>query len=453
MLLAHRIRIDPTERQRSYFAKAAGTARRTWNWALGEWQRQLAAGGKPNAYALKRQFNAIKYTDPAWLDAEGFPWLKTMHRDSHAQPFANLARAFSRYFDDLKSGRTAHRPRFKKKGRCPDSFYVANDKFRLAGRHAVLPRIGRVALRESLRFDGKIMGATVQREAGHWYLSVHVDLPEAGAQRRRSADGVVGVDLGISAAATLSTGESVASPRALKRGLRRLRIRSRNVSRKLTAAKEAAGIEGAIPKGTRLPVSHNRIKAQQAVARLHARIAAVRKDFTHKLTTRLCRENQTVVIEDLNVKGMLGNRRLARSLSDIGFGRIRQQLAYKAPRYGTQIVVADRWYPSSKLCSTCGAKYAGLTLRERRWTCSHCGTDHDRDHNAAINLQRLATDAVALPYSQTALPVASRTATSGTASGKKSNADGKVTPVRNEYGQQDGSGQEVKSDHEYSLFR
>jgi putative transposase len=105
MLLAHRIRIEATEAQRNYFARAAGTARRVWNRALAGWEREYAAGGKPNAMKLKREFNAIKYTDPAWLDADGLPWLKTMHRDSHAQPFANLARAFWRYFDDVRSGR------------------------------------------------------------------------------------------------------------------------------------------------------------------------------------------------------------------------------------------------------------------------------------------------------------------------------------------------------------
>ncbi|MES2321675.1 MAG: transposase [Pseudomonadota bacterium] len=422
MLLAHRIRIDPTDEQRSYFFRAAGTSRRTWNWGLDQWQRQLAAGGKPNAYALKRQFNAIKYSDPEWLDEDGLPWLKTMHRDSHAQPFTYLGRAMARYDDDVKNGRPAHPPRFKKKGRCPDSFYVANDKFRIKGHSAVLPKVGRVALSESLRLDGKIMGATVIREAGHWTISIQVDVPDARAQRKRTADGIVGVDLGISSAATMSTGEKVDSPRPLRRDLRRLRIRSRKVSHKLTAEKDRAGIQGAIPKGTRLPVSRNRIKAQEALARQHARIAAKRCDFTHKLTTRLCRENQTVVIEDLNVKGMMKNHRLARAISDVGFGRISRQLAYKAPRYGTQIIVADRWYPSSKLCSACGWKHARLSLGERSWRCSECGTDHDRDHNAAINLQRLATGAAVNSCGQTALPVASRTATSGTASGKKPHA-------------------------------
>ena len=446
MLLAHRIRLDPDAVQRDYFARAAGTARRVWNWGLAEWLRQRDAGGKPNAMALKKQFNAIKYVDPDWCDELGQPWLRTMHRDSHAQPFAHLARAWSRYFEQIKSKLPAHPPRFKKKGRCPDSFYVANDKFRLDGKAIVLPKIGRVPLRETLRFTGKIMGATVRREAGHWFVSVQVELTASAASRSRAGDGVIGVDLGISAAVTLSTGEAIPSPKPLKAALRRLRIRSRRVSRKFKAAKAAAGICGAIPKGTRLPVSKNRTKAAQGLARLHARVAAVRSDFTHKLTTRLCRENQTVVIEDLHVKGMLANHRLARSLSDIGFGRIRRQLEYKALRYGTHVMVADRWYASSKLCSSCGFKHTALALNERAWTCPECGVQHDRDHNAAINLQRLAAGA-ADTCSGNALPVASRTVTSGTASGAVLGGDGKVTPVRYELGQQDGSGQEEDAAH------
>ena len=144
---------------------------------------------------------------------------------------------------------------------------------------------------------------------------------------------------------------------------------------------------------------------------------------------------------------MLANHRIARSLSDIGFGQIRRQLEYKALRYGTHVMVADRWYASSKLCSGCGFKHATLALNERTWTCSQCGAQHDRDHNAAINLQRLATGA-ADSCGTNALPVASRTVTSGTASGAVPGGDGKVTPVRYEFGQQDGSGQEEDGVHD-----
>jgi putative transposase len=452
MLLAHRIRLDPNTAQRDYFVRAAGTARRVWNWALAEWLRQRDAGGNPNAYALKRQFNAIKYIDPGWLDDAGQPWLKSMHRDSHAQPFAHLARAWTRFFENKRAGQPAHPPRFKKKGRCRDSFYVANDKFRFDANSVVLPKIGKVALREVLRLNGKIMGANVQREADHWYLSVQVELTEAQAQRPRVADGVTGVDFGLKAAATLSTSETIPAPKPLKAALRCLRIRSRRLSRKLTAAKQRAGIDGAIPKGTRLPLSRNWQKASRSLARLHARVAAIRIDFTHKLTTRLCRENQTVVIEDLNVKGMLSNHKLARAISDVGFGRMRSQLVYKAKRYGTTLIVADRWFASSKLCSACGWKYEALSLSEREWVCQQCGACHDRDHNAAINLQRLATAAAGNPCGESALPGASSTATSGTAAGTRPAAGGKVTPVRYEFGQQDGSGQEENRVHVRAHF-
>jgi putative transposase len=288
------------------------------------------------------------------------------------------------------------------------------------------------------------MGASVSREADHWFLAVQVDVPEQVACLRRAGNGITGVDLGVSAAATLSSGEKFAAPRPLKAALRRLRIRSRRHSRKVKAAKSAAGICRRIPKGMRLPISANRTKGALQLARLHARIARVRKDFLHKLTNRLCRDNQTVVIEDLNVKGMLANARLARAIADVGFYEFRRQLQYKARRYGSTVVLADRWYPSSKLCSNCGTRYGELGLGERSWTCIHCGKRHDRDINAAINLQRLATGALA---AQSALPVASPAATSGTAAGMGPAAVGKVTPVRYEHGQQDGSGQEENRAH------
>jgi len=450
MLLAHRIRLDPTAAQRDYFARAAGTARRVWNWALAEWNRQIAAGQKPNAMELKKQFNRIKYSDPDWQDANGQPWLRTVHRDAHAQPFANLAKAWSRYFEHRSAGQKAHRPRFKKKGRCRDAFYVSNDRFRIEGATVVLPKVGRVPLREHLRWPGKIMAASIGRISDHWYLAVQVDVPDHVARLRRTGDGVTGVDLGLRSAATLSSGEKIAAPRPLAAALRRLRIRSRRQSRKLEEATTAAGIKGSIPKGTRLPASKNRTCGTRALARLHARIARVRADFIHKLTTRLCRENQAVVIEDLNVCRMLANASLARTISDVGFHEFRRQLQYKSARYGTQLILADRWYPSSKLCSACGARYAALRLEERSWSCAGCGAHHDRDVNAAINLQRLATGA---SVARLALPVASPAVTLDTAAGEGPAGGGKVTPVKHEHGQQDDSGQEENAAHMRARLR
>lgn len=251
------------------------------------------------------------------------------------------------------------------------------------------------------------MGATVSREANRWFLAVQVDVPDEVAQAARTGDGIIGIDLGVTTAATLSSGEKLTAPRPLLAALRCLRIRARRQVRKQSAAKASAGIGGHIPKGTRLPKSKNQIKGAGSLAQLHARIARIRKDFLHKLTTRLCRENQAIAIEDLCVKGMLSNRRLARSIVDLGFYEFRRQLQYKALRFRTQIVLIDRWYPSSRLCSYCGIKNDMLRLSERNWMCE-CGVRHDRDVNAAINLQRFATGAF---EATTALPVASQAVT------------------------------------------
>jgi len=425
--LSHKIALDPTCEQEAYFKRACGTSRFTWNWALAEWNRQYEAGLQPTAYALKKAFNSIKYRE--------YPWLEGMHRDAHAEPFSNLGKAWARFFRNLKEGKKAHQPRFKKKGRCRDSFSVANDKFRVNGKTVGLPIIGDVRMREELRFQGTILGATVSRSSDRWFAPLQVEMPLHKARRKRMGAGVEGADLGITSAVVLSTGEEMKAPMPLRGLLRRLKIRSRDVSRKLETAKVAVGIKrgSPMPKGTRLPVSNNGKKTSSALATLYYRIANVRSDFTHKSTNRLCRENQAVGIEDLNVAGMLRNEKLARALSDVGFGQFRWQMQYKGILYGTRVVLADRWYPSSKRCSECGYIFDGLTLKDREWPCSHCGAHHDRNVNAARNLKRLAT--------ATALPVASSAAMPST-DVAHAVSGGKVTPVIYDFRPQEGSGQE-----------
>lgn len=225
-------------------------------------------------------------------------------------------------------------------------------------------------MRESLRFIGKIMSATVSRVADRWFVSITVEtesIPVAQAENQ----GAVGVDLGVAALATLSTGEVVPGPKAHKALLGRLQRLSRSLSRKV--------------KG-----SANRRRAKAKLGRLHSRISDIRKDALHKLTTAVTRRFHTIGIEDLNVRGMVKNRRLARAVSDMGFFEFRRQLEYKAAQRGAIVVVADRWYPSSKTCSACGHKLSELPLAVRQWSCPACGADHDRDVNAAINLRNLA---------------------------------------------------------------
>jgi len=356
VIISHSIRLASTETQEAYFFRAAGTARFTYNWALDAWKRQYEAGERPSGFALKKQFNAIR--------REQFPWTYDVHRDCTAQPFASLDKAFTAFFR-----KTAKYPKFKKRGQ-HDSFAVANDKFRLSGKQVKLPVLGWVKLRESLRFTGKIMGATVVRKAHAWFLSVQVDVGDY--RKVRAANGIVGVDLGVKTSAVLSTGDFVQGPKALHRAQKRLRRLSRRHSRKV--------------KG-----SSNKRKTSQLLARLHFRVANTRSDFLHKLSTKLCRENQTVVIEDLYVKGMVRTRKLAKSISDEGWGELRRQLEYKSRIYGTNVIVADRWFPSSKLCSFCGARKADLKLSDRTYSCEQCGAVIDRDWNAARNLEQLGT--------------------------------------------------------------
>ncbi len=351
MILAHKIQLKPTCSQVRYFIKACGTSRFVWNWALEEWNRQYKAGEKPNGMKLKKEFNQIKY--------QQFSWLRGVHRDAHARPFTNLQSAFVRFFKHL-----AKHPKFKKKG-TRDSFYVANDKIIVSDNTVRLPLIGWIKMIEALRFTGRIMNATVSRTTDRWFISILVDVGDYSKQRY--SDDIVGVDLGLKCAVTLSSGEVLDAPKPLKQKLKQLRRLSKAHSRK--------------QKG-----SNNRKKAQLRLSKLYWRIACQRQDFLHEATTHICRENQTVVIEDLGVKNMMKNRRLARAISDIGWYEFRRQLVYKSLIYGMDLVVAPRFYPSSKTCSNCGHVKAKLSLSERTFTCSKCGFTLDRDLNAARNL-------------------------------------------------------------------
>lgn len=360
MILAHKIRLVPTDDQEDYFRGACGTSRFVYNEALTMWKTAYKAGEKPSGRALKKKFNVDKY--------ERWPWLKDIHRDAHARPFDDLQNAFQQFFRRIKTGEKPGYPKYKKKGKSKDSFYCASDKVRFKGKQVRLPKIGWIKMQETLRFEGNVLGATVSRDADQWHISVQVDMAEV--RKERTGDAVVGVDLGIKASATLSTGEVIEGPSALNKNLKKLKRLSRRHSRKV--------------KG-----SANRKKSAMKLARLHLRIVNIRQDHTHKVSTRLVSENQAVGIEDLAVRNMVKNRKLARRIVDEAWGGFRRQLSYKASMYGTEIIVHDRWYPSSKKCSDCGYVLDKLPLSFREWVCPDCGVVHDRDHNAAINLSEI----------------------------------------------------------------
>lgn len=227
-------------------------------------------------------------------------------------------------------------------------------------------------MRESLRFQGKIQGTSVSRQGNRWFAAIQVNVGD-DFRRDRKSDYIAGVDLGVSSLATIVNDRGVdvvSGPKPLDAHLRRKRMLGRELSRRT--------------KG-----SNNWWRTIWKIRRLDTRIANLRKESLHTLTTRLCSENQAVAIEDLNVRGMSTNRKLARRISDMGFYELRRQMQYKSEIFGTHVVVAERWYPSSKKCSNCGSINENLTLAQRRYTCP-CGFAMNRDVNAAHNLRTLA---------------------------------------------------------------
>lgn len=367
MLRVHKIRLVPTHAQENYFARACGTARFAWNWALAEWQRQYDAYKLdptmplPSEGSLRKQLNAIK--------REQFPWMLEVTKCAPQEAIRALGAAYNNWFASLsgkRKGPKVNAPRFKKKGQ-RDSFKFDNTQFAIDGSRIRIPNLGWVRMREPLRFKGRLKGATVSRTAHAWFVAILVDTDEVPALTESQS--VVGIDLGISALATFSDGTPpVSGPKALGTLLQRLRRLSRAHSRK--------------QKG-----SANRHRSAKRLARLHWRISCLRAEALHQLTHRLTRDYAVVCIEDLHVMGMLRNPRLARHIADASLGEFRRQLEYKAAQRGVIVSVVDRWYPSSKTCSACSAINAGLTLSDRRWVCE-CGAAHDRDHNAAVNIEK-----------------------------------------------------------------
>ena len=294
-----------------------------------------------------------------------------------------LARALQN-FSDSKSGRRAGRrmgfPQPKRKGRSRDAcrFTTGGIKVLYDRRHIQLPRIGTLRTHESTRKlarrleqgTARILAATITRTADRWHVSFTVEVQRhiPASNGRRS---VVGVHVGIRHLAVLSTGTTIANPRSLERSLGKLRRLSRELHR-------------------RRPDSRHRHQTQRKLARVHARAADLRRDALHKLTTTLVTKHGTIVVEQLNLAGMVRNRRLARALSDAGLAELRHQLGYKTGWYGSRLIVADPFFPSSRTCSDCGWVKAKLTLAERTFACEACGLRIDRDLNAARNLAKLA---------------------------------------------------------------
>lgn len=352
MQIAHKIKLQPNNRQATYFARAAGTARFVFNWSLAEWQRQYEAGETPSAYGLKKQFNSIKRQE--------FPWTAEVTKCAPERAFTDLDRAFKNFFRRVKQGKKPGYPRFKKKGQ-KDTFYISCQHFKVDGPRIFIPKLGWVRMRESLRFSGKLQSAVVSRSAAGWFVSISVDLPDKPTDKTQVRR-AVGVDLGIKQLAVTSDDEFFDNPKSTTKHQKRLRRLNKSLARK--------------KKG-----SSNWKKAKLRLGKLHYRISCVRQDASHKLTSHLASTYTDVCIEDLNASGMVKNRKLAKAVSDSAFSEIRRQLSYKC----LAVHVVSRWFPSTKLCHRCGQLH-DMPLSKRVFGCD-CGYGPiDRDENAARNI-------------------------------------------------------------------
>ena len=404
---AFRFALDPNAAQEAALRSHCGAARAAYNWAVGWveaswWQRRaeetygvceedLTEWRPWSLPALRKAFNEAKHTDPRFA-----AWWEENSKEAYSTGLANAAAAFDNYAKSKNGNRNGRRmgaPRFKskRKARLSCRFTTGVIRVDAGGRHVTLPRLGTIRTHEPTvklltrvqAGTARILSATVRHERGRWCVSFQTEV-KRDLRRVARPDVAVGIDLGVKTLAVMadSTGEirAVANPGHYDRASKQLRGASRTVSRR----------QGPDRRTGQKP-SKRWEKANAARNKVYHRVANLREDALHKLTTSVAAEYGTVVVEDLNVAGMLRNRRLARRIADAGFGEIRRQLDYKTrQRHATRTIVADRWYPSSKTCSGCGAVKAKLPLHIRTYQCDVCGLVIDRDDNAALNLAALA---------------------------------------------------------------
>ncbi|HEX6676095.1 MAG TPA: IS607 family element RNA-guided endonuclease TnpB [Actinomycetes bacterium] len=388
---AYRFALDPTPRQLRALWSHCGAARKAYNWALGLVRQRLdqRADGLElevpwTLPALRREWNRAK--------DEVAPWWRENSKEAYNSGLDALARGLANWADSKhgrRKGRPVGFPTFKAKHRTRPTcrFWTGAIRVEPDRHHVTLPRIGRLKTHESTRKlarrleagTARILSATITCTADRWYVSFTVEVQRCVLEKRPGG-AVVGMDVGIRHLAVLSTGQVVPNPRPLDHAQRRLRRFSRQLARRHGPRS---------PDGSRRTSSAGWRQTHRRLARMHARVANLRRDGLHKLTTELASNHGTVVVEHLNVASMLGNRRLARRIVDAGWGELRRQLAYKTAWAGTRLVQADTFYPSSRTCSGCGHVKAKLPLSERAYGCEQCGLVMDRDLNAARNLAQL----------------------------------------------------------------
>ena len=359
--LAYKTKLKLNNQQKTLMLKSAGYRQWLWNWALDFKQKVMAEDIKLNKSQLRKFYtNHIK---------PDYPWQSQLSSRIYQYVFINLDEAYKRFFKGI-----AKYPQFKKKGKTNESFTIdaCGKPITINGKNHKLPFFGWLKTYEKLPICST-KKVTFSEQAGEWYISffVEVDFLPTGKIREK-----VGVDLGISKLATLSDGVVFENPKAYTKALKRLARLQRDLSR-------------------RVYQSSNWYKAKLKVSKAHKKIADIRANSIHHLTSYLTKNHSQVIMEDLNTAGLIKNKRLSKAIADAAFGTIKTQVEYKSERYNSTLVLADKFFPSSQLCSNCG-HCQKMPLSVRTYDCSACFTQLDRDLNASLNLENYESIAVGL---------------------------------------------------------
>ena len=366
-LKAYKFRIYPTEEQEIFFAKTFGCVRKVYNLMLND--RKKAYEEVKNDPSKKMTFPT-----PAKYKKE-FPFLKEVDSLALANAQLNLDKAYKNFFRDKSVGF----PRFKSKKNPVQSYTTNNQNGTVAlidSKFIKIPKLkSLVRIKLHRQPKGMIKSATISRHAsGKYYISL---LCKEEINELPKTNSAIGIDLGITDFAILSDGQKIDNNRFTSKMEKKLKREQRKLSKRALLAKN---------KGIPLSEAKNYQKQKRKVARLHEKVMNQRTDFLNKLSTEIIKNHDIICIEDLNVKGMLRNHKLARSISDVSWSSFVAKLQYKADWYGREIIKVDTWFPSSQICSECGHKDGKKSLDIREWTCPICHTHHDRDINASINI-------------------------------------------------------------------
>ncbi len=366
MLLSFKTALVPNNKQETAFRKSSGVARHAYNWANAQFKGILATrkeGEKlklPSAINLHKQLvSEIKSVNP---------WYYEVNKNVPQKALSDLRQAWNRYFK-----KTSKQPRFKKKGD-HDSFYLesgtkALPKIKNDGRRIKLPSIGWVRLAELLPVTS-IHNCVISRQANRWFISIKYEVEKLTISGDEPS---IGVDIGIKQLAVCSNGKIFANPKAYRSVSKRMKRLQRSISRKVKGSK-------------------NRGKSVKKLAKLHARVSNIRKDSIHKLTYYLAKNHSVIKIEDLHVKAFLKNHKLAGAIADCGMYEFKRQLEYKTEKFGSKLILVDRFFPSSQICSNCGNHRHKMPLKNRTYVCPECGHTEDRDLNASKNIDRWFED-------------------------------------------------------------